>query len=185
MPRVGLTTDKVVVAASDLLDEIGLDSLTLAALAERLQVRIPSLYKHIDGLDDLRTRISEAAHEETLTVMKEASIGKTGDEAVLGIANALRQWALKHPGRYAITIVKPLSSESGQALLRFILLILASFGLEGDSAIDAARALRATIHGFVSLESSGGFGLPADVDRSFERYIQGLINELHTWSSLS
>lgn len=183
MPRAGLTTNKVVAAASDLIDEIGLDNLTLAALAEQLKVRVPSLYKHIDGLDDLREHISQAAQQETLTLMKEAAIGKTGDEAIASIANALRQWALKHPGRYAITIVKPLKPESGKELLDFILLILSGLNLKGDSAIDAARALRAAIHGFVSLESGGGFGLSADIDRSFERYIQGLIHELHTWTS--
>jgi hypothetical protein len=54
--------------------------------------------------------------------------------------------------------------------------------LTGDAAIDAARALRASLYGFVSLESSGGFGLPADVNRSFERYIQSLTQQLHTWA---
>ena len=182
MPRVGLTTDKVVIAASTLLDEVGIDGLTLAQLAEKLGVKLPSLYKHIEGLDDLRTRVCKAAQEESLAVMKDAAIGRAGDDAIISIANALRQWALAHPGRYAITIVKPLQPDDAKELLSFILLILAGIGLEGDAAIDAARALRAAIHGFVSLESSGGFGLPTDINRSFERYIQGLIRELHTWA---
>jgi AcrR family transcriptional regulator len=182
VPRVGLNTDKVVAAASELIDEVGLDNLTLAALAERLQVKLPSLYKHIDGLDDLRDRVCEAAQAESFTIVKEATIGKTGDEAIASIAHALRRWALAHPGRYAITIVKPLRPDSAAQLLDFLLLILAGINLTGDTAIDAARALRASLHGFVSLESSGGFGLPADVDRSFARYTEGLIRELHSWA---
>jgi AcrR family transcriptional regulator len=171
-----------VAAASELIDEVGLDNLTLAALAERLQVKLPSLYKHIDGLGDLRDRVSEAAQVESLTIMKEAAIGKTGDDAIASVAHALRRWALAHPGRYAITIVKPLQPDSAKQLLDFILLLLASINLTGDAAIDAARALRASLYGFVSLESSGGFGLPADVNRSFERYIRSLTQQLHTWA---
>lgn len=183
MPRAGLNTEKVVAAASELIDEVGLDNLTLAALADRLEVKLPSLYKHIAGQGDLRDRVAGAAQDESLTIMKEAAIGKTGDDAIASVAQALRRWALAHPGRYAITIVKPLRPDSAQQLLDFVLLLLASIGLTGDDAIDAARAIRASLHGFVSLESSGGFGLPADVDRSFDRYIQGLIRQLHTWAS--
>ncbi len=184
MPRVGLTTDKVVEAASDLIDEIGLDNLTLATLSERLGVKLPSLYKHINGLEDLRMRVGSAAQAESLAVMKDATIGKAGDDAIFALAEALRKWATIHPGLYAITIVRP-PQESGNAdeLLDFVLRILSGINLKGDDAIDAARALRATLHGFVSLESAGGFGLPADVNRSFNRYLSGLIAELHTWAS--
>ena len=52
----------------------------------------------------------------------------------------------------------------------------------GDDAIDAIRALRAALHGFVTLETSGGFGLPADIDRSFDRLVQGLTTALASWA---
>jgi hypothetical protein len=51
--------------------------------------------------------------------------------------------------------------------------VLAGYGLSGEDAVDAARALRASMHGFVTLENGGGFGLPVDVDRSFTRLIDG------------
>jgi len=53
--------------------------------------------------------------------------------------------------------------------------VLEGYGIEGDDAIDVTRSLRAALHGFVSLEAAGGFGLPADVDRSFDRLIHGLV----------
>ena len=62
MPRAGLNGDRVVDEAERIADEVGLANLTLAALAERLGVRQPSLYKHIDGLAGLRPggqRVSE------------------------------------------------------------------------------------------------------------------------------
>lgn len=35
------------------------------------------------------------------------------------------------------------------------------------AAIQAARSLRSAVHGFVSLELAGGFGMPVDADASF------------------
>ena len=58
MPRAGLDSDAVVAAAAALADAEGLERLTLARLAQQLGVRSPSLYAHVDGLEDLRTRLA-------------------------------------------------------------------------------------------------------------------------------
>ena len=60
--------------------------------------------------------------------------------------------------------------------------VLAAYDLHGDDSIDAIRAFRSMLHGFVTLESSGGFGLPVDVDRSFDRLVRGLVVALSRWS---
>ncbi len=66
-------------------------------------------------------------------------------------------------------------------LLRTVFSVLARYGLSGDDAIDATRALRAALHGFVTLEAVGGFGLPRDVDRSFARLVQILDTAFRDW----
>lgn len=50
--------------------------------------------------------------------------------------------------------------------------MLRGCGREGEEAIHAVRAIRAALHGFVPLETGGGFGLPADVDESFARPLE-------------
>ena len=60
--------------------------------------------------------------------------------------------------------------------------VLAGYHLDDDDAIDATRALRSTLHGFVTLELIGGFGLPVDVDRSYQRLIRGLVTALANWT---
>jgi Tetracyclin repressor-like, C-terminal domain len=52
--------------------------------------------------------------------------------------------------------------------------VLRGYGLEGDDAIHAARSVRATLHGFVTLEMQDGFGIPLDLDESFKRLIKVL-----------
>ena len=61
MPRAGLTKARVIDEAAQMADEIGLSHLTLAALADRLGVRYPSLYKHVDGMDGLQRGIAVRA----------------------------------------------------------------------------------------------------------------------------
>ena len=44
--------------------------------------------------------------------------------------------------------------------------------LNGAAAVHATRCLRVIIHGFVSIESSGGFGLAEDPAETYEQLIQ-------------
>jgi hypothetical protein len=67
-------------------------------------------------------------------------------------------------------------------VLQIVLAVLAGYALRGDDAIDAARAFRSTLHGFISLEYAGAFGLPVDVDRSFDRLVAGLSDTLRSWT---
>jgi len=57
----GLTKAAIVQAALDLLDEAGMDGLTVRALASRLGVQAPALYWHVPGkqalLDEMATQI--------------------------------------------------------------------------------------------------------------------------------
>jgi hypothetical protein len=64
--------------------------------------------------------------------------------------------------------------------VRIVLLIIGSFGLQGDEAIHAVRGLRSLVHGFATLEVAGGFGLALNCDESFRRLIDAL---LRGWQS--
>lgn len=180
MVRAGLSADRVAAEAEALADEVGLASLTLAALAGRLGVQPPSLYKHIAGQDALHRTIAVRAGAELAEVMRDAAVGRSGVDAVRAIAHAYRRWAHAHPGRYPATLAAP-SPDDPEALAvatRAVAVLqqaLRGFGLDGDDEIDAIRALRSALHGFISLEAAGGFGLPADVDRSFDRLVDALI----------
>jgi len=184
MPRAGLTPAIVVAAAADLADEVGWERLTLAALAGRLKVAVPSLYKHLDGLEAIRRGVSILAlHElgDALTGALDSvdAAADAGSARLRALAGAYRGFARAHPGRYAATVraSPPDDAEhraASDSVLLTVLAVLAERGLAGDDAIDAARALRAALHGFVALEAAGGFGLPRDVERSFGRMVDGL-----------
>lgn len=188
VPRAGLSGEKVVQQAAELADEIGYEKLTLAAVAERTGVRLPSLYKHVASLDALRQGVAAVATRELADVMTSAVMGRAGGDALHAVANAYRDYSRAHPGRYAATIRAPSPdsvehAEAADAVLRVVLAILGGYGITGDDAIDATRALRAALHGFVSLEAGGGFGMPREIDRSYERFIATFDVALTNWMS--
>lgn len=182
MPRAGLRPSIVVAEAASLADQVGYDHLTLAALAMRLGVAVPSLYKHVDGLDALRRGVAILALRELGDAMAAALAGtadRDGSAQLRALADAYRAYAGAHPGRYAATLRAappddPEHAAASDAVLETVLAVLAERGLAGDDAIDATRALRAALHGFVTLEAAGGFGLPQDIGRSFARLVEGL-----------
>jgi AcrR family transcriptional regulator len=187
VPRAGLSRPVVVAAAAELADESGFDRLTLAAIAARLGVRLPSLYKHIDSLDGLRRDVAVLAVTELGAAMSAAAIGRAGGDALSAVAAAYRDYGRRHPGRYAATVRAPAPDDvehtaAAETVLRVVLAVLAGYGLAGDDAVDATRALRAALHGFVALEAGGGFGMPVDVDRSYTRLVDGFDATLRQWA---
>ncbi len=114
-------------------------------------------------------------------------MGCAGGEALRAVAAAYRDFARHHPGLYEASIPAPSVDNpehvaAAAAALEVIEAILRGYRLEGDDAIDAARALRAALHGFVHLEAGGGFGLPVDVDRSYARMVASLDTTLQGWA---
>jgi len=186
MPRPGLTSSRVVEEAGQLADELGLARLTLAGLAARLGVRQPSLYKHIEGMDALQSSIAVRAKLELADTLARSAVGRSRAVAISAMCHAYREWAIAHPGRYAST-QRPSTPGDAQAeaadrsVIDVVTAVLAGYNLRDDDAIDATRALRSALHGFVTLETTGGFGLPVDIDRSFDRLVHGLEVALDGW----
>ena len=187
MPRVGLTQDRVIEEAERIADEIGLSRLTLAAVADRVGVRQPSLYKHIEGMDGLQRSISIRAKHELANVLARAAVGRERGDAITAISHAYRAWARRHPGRYSAVQRPPAPGDSddlaaSEAAMQILVDVLTAYRLRDEDAIDAIRALRSTLHGFITLEAAGSFALPADIDRSFQRLVQALITALEHWT---
>ena len=181
--RVGLDQTTVVEAAVKLIDEEGLDQLTLGRLAERLGVRTPSLYNHVAGLPGLKHDLALFCSHELLDRLLRATIGKSRAEAIFAFANAYRAYAREAPGRYSLTLQAPRPGDRelqniAQQLIEVALAILAPYRLSEENAIHAIRSLRSIVHGFVSLEGAGGFALPVDLDASFHWLIDLFIADL-------
>ena len=185
MPRAGLDTDRVVDAAATIADADGLDAVTLARVAGGLGVRAPSLYNHVDGRAGLLRALALRGVRELTAALREAAIGRSGPDALAATARAYRAYAVAHPGLYAASVAAPAPDDAEHLAaagetVDVVYAVLRGWQLAGDDAVHAARAFRSAIHGFVLLEATGGFGIPVDVDTSFERLVATLAGGLAT-----
>lgn len=183
MPRAGLSRAAVTVAALDVIDAggvAGFAGLTLAAVAGRVGVAVPSLYKHVSSLGELRRDVAVASVRELTAAMGSAAIGRAGPDALRAVAGALRAYAREHPGRYVASQVaadpadaaEAELAEAGAEAVAVVGSVLHGFAIEPALAIDGIRMVRSALHGFVMLEIGGGFRLPDDLDRSFDVLVE-------------
>jgi AcrR family transcriptional regulator len=176
-PGPSLGSEQVLHEAVALVDEEGWEQLSLARLAERLNIRTPSLYNHVAGLTGLRRDLRLLGARELTARLSQAAAGKSRGDAIFAIGWAYRAFAHEHPGLYAAALraADPDDAEF-QAVAReaveLLTALLEPFGLTDHAALHAVRGLRSLAHGFVSLEAVGGFGLPLDLDETYWRLLR-------------
>lgn len=163
MPRVGLGTAEVVAAGARLADEVGIGSVSLAALAERLNVKAPALYKHVDGIGDLQHRIATLAMTEFGDALRETLQGKSRANAIGALFEAMYTYIVEHPGRYAATTEARLQGSDDPLLaastrvIDSIRAVLSGYGIPLEDLDHAIRMLRCTVHGFALLQTADAF----------------------------
>jgi AcrR family transcriptional regulator len=182
--RAGLDTAAVVEAGAALADEEGLAELTFARLAERLGVRTPSLYNHVAGLDGLRRELAIRGARDLGARLARATIGRSGDDALVALGHAYRAFAREHPGLYAAAQLAPAPGDeawqsAGAEVVGIVVAALGGYGFAEEDALHVVRGLRSLLHGFATLERGKGFGLPLDLDESYRRLMQIYIAGLH------
>ncbi|WP_106401280.1 TetR/AcrR family transcriptional regulator [Actinocorallia populi] len=190
MARAGVTVERLVRVAADLADEIGFDNVTVTALARSFGVKEGSLYSHIENMRDLRVKVALLALAELADAAGAALAGRSGKDALVAFADAYRDYARKHPGRYAATRFpldpQTAAASAGVRHVEMTRAILHGYRIPEPDQIDAIRLLGSTFHGFVSLETAGSFQHSADArgtDASWSRILDALHTSLTHWSS--
>jgi AcrR family transcriptional regulator len=173
VPRAGLTTEDVVAAAAALADEVGYQELTMGLLGQRLGVRTPSLYKHVDDAADLQHRVATKATTELAETIRDAMQGRSGLDALTALVTATRSYVTAHPGRYAATIGAEFTGPDDPLLaastrvIDSIAAVLRGYGISDSDMNHAIRTLRCTIHGFAVLQAADGFQWSGNPDDTF------------------
>lgn len=173
----GVDLNQVVDAAAEVADTVGLDGLTMAAVAAALGVQSPSLYSHVDGLSGLRRAMAVEAARRLGSTLANTTRGRQGVDALRAIAHAYRAFAMAHPSLYAALLPIPrVGDDEANAVfsapVRVIADVLTTLGLPPAEAVPVIRSFRSALHGFVTLQAGGGFDMPDDVDDSFDVLVE-------------
>lgn len=156
-----LSREAIVNAALTFLDREGWDALTINALATQLGTKGPSLYNHVDSLEDLRRTVRMRVIGDIIGMLNTVGDGRTRDDAVISMASAYRSYAHHHPGRYSAFTRMPLGGDDPEytaatrAAAGPVIAVLSSYGLDGENGFFAALEFWAALHGFVLLEMTG------------------------------
>lgn len=166
----------IIERAVALVDQSGLDALTIASLGRDLGISAPGVYRHAKDLADITGAVGHEATRALTQVLAMACAGRSGFEAFEALCRGIRTWAHEHPGLYAALQVAPDPDDvHGQKtvaeLLEVFSAALRGYGLGGDDLTDAIRIVRSAVHGFVTLEQSAGFKLERSLEDTFTRLI--------------
>lgn len=173
-----ITRDLVLDRAWDLIAEEGWNGFRLSQLAENLGIRTPSLYNHIQDMEEIR-------HE-----MKRRSMQLLGDRLSLKIKNqnsdenrisdflnVYRSFAKTHPQFYPLIIesteLDPELKPQGDRILAICMEVF-RFPTLDETAVHRIRILRSLLHGFIVLEEAGGFGRKESIEESFKKITESL-----------
>lgn len=184
MPRSGLSREKVIAAAVNLIEASGTAEFSMRALADSLNIKTASLYNHVESMESLMVGVCVYALHMQRDAEMEAVQGKHHAQAIFALANAYRCFAREHAALYRLIMNTAVSggeriSEISQCIVAPFMQVLEETNLTTEEKYHWQRVLRGIVHGFVAQEDAGFFShLPAAVDDSFQTAIQCYIDGL-------
>jgi AcrR family transcriptional regulator len=148
-----------------LLEEDGIDGLSMRRLATRLGIKAPSLYKHFAGKEQIEAVLISIGFEEQAELFRAAL--ERSSQPIVAMGEAYRAFATRNPQLYRLmydrALNRPLLTEGVEEAAASP--ILEATG--GD--LDLARAAFAFAHGMIILELNARFRDGADLDAAWRR----------------
>jgi AcrR family transcriptional regulator len=168
--------DAILSAARAILEEDGLDAVTMARVGERVGVRGPSLYKHVPNRAALIRAVADAVTADLGRTLAHAMSGDDPATELRKLATRYRRFVHANPNAYGLLFAHlppelqadpTAAAEVGRPIVNTMVRLVGE-----PDALAAARTVVAWAHGFVSMELAGAFRLGGDVDAAYETGIE-------------
>lgn len=179
--KAGLDKAAIIDAAAKMADKNGMAKVSLKALAAKLGIKPPSLYKHFSGgLDELNKELMLYGYRSLEREITKAAIGKAKDEAIFSICYAYRNFVSEHKGLFeAMQRYNMYQSEehlqASEGIIAILFQVLEGYGLRDEQKVHIVRMLRGFLQGFTSIECHGGYGHPASRNDTFDFAIKTIL----------
>jgi AcrR family transcriptional regulator len=140
--RASLDRDAIVAACLELVDELGVEALTMRRLGQRLGVDATAVYRHFRDKDDLLRAIGDRAHAAVLgDLRRSVAPGAAWREVVRELCIELRAAHLARPDLAALVRAAPSLHEHELHLTETLLGELGRARLRDDDIVHAYHAL--------------------------------------------
>ncbi|MFG1695403.1 TetR/AcrR family transcriptional regulator [Nonomuraea sp. NPDC049309] len=176
-----LTIEEICTTALRLVEESGVEALSMRKLAAELQVNPMSLYHHVENKEALIKTLCIAANQR---VKLPADDGSPWEDQLRRLAIAYHEHTRTHANLWAYLHRHPeIISDRTQALWQALYRILRLAGVPEEELRRTSDVLHAFVTGFIMAETQGH--LPADpkeVERDFDTAIDMIIHGLAGFS---
>lgn len=185
MARIGMDANTIISRAAQMANQMGMENMTLKMLADDLGVKTPSLYNHIDGLEDLKMQLMIYGWKQMEERIIQSVIGISGYDAIKSGCYAFYEYATENPGIFNAMLwynkfqnAETMEATSGLFLVLFK--ITSSLNISEENCNHIIRTLRGFLEGFSLLVNNGAFGNPISIADSFELSVNVLIEGIKT-----
>jgi TetR/AcrR family transcriptional regulator, tetracycline repressor protein len=169
--RAGLTKERVLAAAGELLAEKGLPALTMRAVAQRLAVAPNAIYSHVASKSELVDEVLDA-------VLAGVDVRRDADpaEALFGLMASTRRVLLQHPDLVPVYLARQgAHGANAQRLGAALHGMLADAGVSDDEAQEEARRVLIIYTIGSAAFVGGGPVRDGSLDRHFEAGLRWLL----------
>lgn len=180
MPKTKIDKELVIREAANLANQTGIENLSLKTLAAHLNVKPPSLYNYVDGLDDLKRQIMLYGWKEMEDRMIRAVIGFTGYDAIRVMCHTFHEYAAENRGVFSAMLwynqfEDEQTKEVTSQMFSMVFKITKSLDISQDHCVHLVRMFRGFLEGFTLLENHHAFGNTQPVKDSFNLSLDVLI----------
>lgn len=146
--RGQLSRTRILATALELVDQDGLEALTMRRLADQLRVDPMSIYNHVDGKDALLDGLADALWDQ----VEPPHWDSNWKEAFRSLATSLRSLAHTHPHAYGLLFSRGVLPEPALRAFDASLTALERAGLDRQAAAEMLRTLLSYAVGYGMLE---------------------------------
>ncbi|MGV3026866.1 TetR/AcrR family transcriptional regulator [Clostridium thermobutyricum] len=178
-----LTKQKIIEVTFELADEIGLNKVTFQKIAEKLGIKYPSLYNHFKNMDNLKLEMTISSLNRLNTILTQGLIGKSGEDAIKEFSKLYKNFAFENRTAYELFLSVPTIGNDDiydltRETVNIIVQILSIYTDNRTYLVHKSRALRSSLHGFISLYFFGYFQGEVDLEESFKFLVEDFIYSL-------
>lgn len=179
MPRTGLSKEEILQKSIQLVNEKGLNYLSVTTLSESLGIKKPSLYYHAQTVEEIIQWIMIYGWQFVSTEIVAKSEDEEPETSIKNYARFFYAFAKENPGVFEAMLWynkygnDELKSAT-EGLYRFFFIQTEKMGINEEDANHLLRTFRAFLEGFILLENHKSFGNPIVIEESFEISLQVL-----------
>jgi AcrR family transcriptional regulator len=171
----------IIETARQLIEQDGVEALSLGRVAAALDIKAPSLYRHIKNKNALLIAVIELTYHNMFTAYAEALAQSADDpaERMFNLSRAHRRFAHENPNTYvlAYTMTDPQHLSDPDMLLKPAVSIQEIMReiTGAENSLAALRGSLALVHGYAMLELNGQFRRGGDLDAHFDAALEAYL----------